>query len=71
MKRAKLEKKLRPDHVKRGKRHDLYCARDGRHVAVPRHRDINEHTARAILARAATIGILAGLVVALAQVALG
>ncbi len=34
--------------VRRGGRHDVW-ARDEREVVVPRHREINEYTAKAIL----------------------
>ncbi len=51
MKRRELEDRLRAlgwSLVRRGRRHDVWAC--GEHeVAVPRHVEINEYTARAIL----------------------
>jgi mRNA interferase HicA len=54
MKRRELEQRLEQLgwHLSRhGGRHDVWC-RDERELAVPRHREINEYTARAILKEA-------------------
>lgn len=59
MKRKDLDKQLRPHRVERGSKHDKYFNSAGQSVPVPRHKELNEFTARAILKRAAAIGILA------------
>jgi mRNA interferase HicA len=54
MKRQELERHLRAlgwTFQRHGRRHDLW-GRGKRQEAVPRHDDINERLARAILARA-------------------
>jgi len=54
MKRRDLERKLRElgwRLARNGARHDVW-ARGEREIAVPRHAEINEYTARAILAEA-------------------
>ena len=54
MKRRELEKKLltmKWKLVRHGRRHDIWSNGDD-DVAVPRHREINEYTARAILREA-------------------
>ncbi|MBM3295558.1 MAG: type II toxin-antitoxin system HicA family toxin [Candidatus Aminicenantes bacterium] len=51
MKRRELEERLRSLGwllVRRGGRHDIW-ARGEYEIAVPRHREINEYTARAIM----------------------
>jgi predicted RNA binding protein YcfA (HicA-like mRNA interferase family) len=51
MKRRELEGRLRAlgwSLVRRGRRHDVWACGE-REVAVPRHVEINEYTARAIL----------------------
>jgi mRNA interferase HicA len=37
------------EYLRRGGRHDIYRSATGRTFAVPRHKEINELTARAIL----------------------
>ncbi len=54
MKRRELERRLMKlgwQLLRHGRRHDLW-AKGEREVAVPRHSEINEHTARSILAEA-------------------
>ncbi|MDW7761729.1 MAG: type II toxin-antitoxin system HicA family toxin [Acidobacteriota bacterium] len=51
MKRRELERRLRMLDwriVRHGRRHDIWT-RGEREIAVPRHPEINEYTARAIL----------------------
>jgi len=51
MKRRELENRLRKHgwvFVRRGGRHDIW-GRGDYEIAVPRHREINEYTAQAIL----------------------
>jgi mRNA interferase HicA len=51
MKRKELVKRLQAAgwvHLREGARHSVF-ANGMRTIAVPRHREINEHTARAIL----------------------
>ncbi|MBI4819897.1 MAG: type II toxin-antitoxin system HicA family toxin [Deltaproteobacteria bacterium] len=54
MKRRELEQKLSElgwRFLRRGGRHDIWT-NGQREIAVPRHREINEYTARAILREA-------------------
>ncbi|MFH1436886.1 MAG: type II toxin-antitoxin system HicA family toxin [Pseudomonadota bacterium] len=54
MKRHELEKKLRAmgwRFARHGRKHDVWTNGD-RVIAVPRHREINEYTAHAILKNA-------------------
>ncbi|MBM4356302.1 MAG: addiction module toxin, HicA family, partial [Deltaproteobacteria bacterium] len=54
MKRRELERRLRKlgwQLLRHGSRHDLW-GKGEREVVVPRHSEINEHTARSILAEA-------------------
>ena len=48
MKRRELEGRLRALGWSRGRRHDVWACGE-REVAVPRHVEINEYTASAIL----------------------
>jgi mRNA interferase HicA len=54
VKRRDLEARLRGlgwRFARHGGRHDIWT-KDERELAVPRHREINEHTARALLREA-------------------
>ncbi len=54
MKRRELERKLKDlgwDLIRHGRKHDIW-ANDEREVIVPRHNEINEYTAKAILKQA-------------------
>jgi mRNA interferase HicA len=54
MKRRERERRLREQGwqlARHGKRHDVWLLGE-REIAVPRHTDINEYTARAILKEA-------------------
>jgi predicted RNA binding protein YcfA (HicA-like mRNA interferase family) len=54
MKRRDLERRLRDSGwqlVRHGARHDVWAKRE-RELTVPRHAEINEYTARAILKEA-------------------
>jgi predicted RNA binding protein YcfA (HicA-like mRNA interferase family) len=51
MKKKEIDKKLRElgwQVSREGKKHTIWTQRD-REIAVPRHAEINEHTAKAIL----------------------
>ena len=55
MKRRQLERQLTGRGAvfhRHGARHDIWRLANGRLVAIPRHTEINEHTARAILGKA-------------------
>jgi mRNA interferase HicA len=55
MKHRERERRLQElgwTRIRRGQRHDVW-RRGEREIAVPRHREINEYTARAILREAA------------------
>lgn len=55
MKRAELVRQLESlgaVWLREGASHTIYKTEAGLHVAVPRHAEINEHTARAILREA-------------------
>jgi mRNA interferase HicA len=53
MKRIDLERALLDAGwrlLRHGKKHDVWCSEDGKlEESVPRHKEINEHTARGIL----------------------
>ncbi len=54
MKRSDLERRLRElgwEFARHGGRHDVWAKGD-HEIAVPRHREINEYTAKAILKEA-------------------
>lgn len=62
MKRRKLCKMIegggRVARCEEGGRHTKYYAEDGRHCAVPRHREVAGGTAAAIIKRCRQIGLL-------------
>lgn len=62
MKRRKLCKMIEDGgnvvRCEEGSRHTLYYSEDGRHCAVPRHREVKSGTTAAILKRCKLIGLL-------------